>query len=239
MHDEKDPIGRAISEYYFLHDNTPIVVQSMLIEDEEMPPDYFFRDLNEMPLLEKTALKQCKGSVLDIGAGAGCHTLVLQERGLEVCALELSESCCRVMKARGVKRVINKDIFQYSEEKYDTLLLLMNGIGIAGSPEGLLELLLHLKTLMKPGGKILLDSSDLIYLYEQPDGSILFDLNSDAYYGVVDYCLQYKKITGEPFSWLFADQTLLADTAELAGLKAHILEYGPHYDYLAEIIVAQ
>jgi len=229
----------AVSEFFFKHDNTPIVVQSKLIEDEEMPPDYFFRGYSEMPLLEKTALKRCRGSVLDIGAGAGSHALILQERGMEVCALEISGSCCQVMEARGLRKVVHRDVFQYSEEKYDTLLLLMNGIGIAGSPDGLLRLLLHLKSLMKPGGKILLDSSDLVYLYEQPDGSILFDLNSDAYYGVVDYRLRYKDVEGDPFSWLFADQGLLSDTAELAGLKTRILEYGPHYDYLAEIYFDQ
>jgi 2-polyprenyl-3-methyl-5-hydroxy-6-metoxy-1,4-benzoquinol methylase len=230
-----DPIGLAVSNYYHYQDNSPIVVRSPMIEDELLPPEYFFREYSEMPLLERTALKKCKGSVLDVGACAGCHSLYLQEKGFDVTAMDVSALCCNVMQSRGVKKVLNRDIFDFDGTTIDTIILLMNGIGIAGNPDKLTVFLKKLKSLLNPGGQIIIDSSDLIYLYEQSDGTVLLNLNSAQYYGVIDYQLFYNNKEAQAFQWLFADQGLLSDTAELAGLKTRILEYGPHYDYLAEL----
>jgi methylase of polypeptide subunit release factors len=232
---ENDPLGQAIYNYEHFKDNTPVNVQSTIVEDEELPPDYFFRKLNDMPLLERIALKRCRGNILDIGAGAGCHSLCLQKAGHNVTALDVSQLCCETMEKRGVKKVINSSILSLTGQRFDTLLLLMNGIGIAKNLDGLKELLEHLKNLLEPGGSILLDSSDLIFLYKEEDGSVLFDINSAKYYGEIDYQVKYKNITGETFSWLFADNVILFEIAEQAGFKSKLIEYGPHYDYLAEL----
>lgn len=232
-----DPIGQAISNYFYLNDNTPIIVSSSVVDDEELPPEYFFRNYKNMPMLERLALKRSKGKILDVGAGAGSHSLWLQKEGHDVSALEISALCCEVMKNRGIKEVFNSDILLYTGNQFDTILLLMNGIGIAGTPSGLINLLMHLKKLLNQGGKILLDSSDLIYLYEQDDGSFMLDINAETYYGEIDYQLNYKQITGKPFSWLFADHVFLSDIAESCGYKTKIIEYGPHYDYLAELTI--
>jgi len=232
---EYDPIGQAVSNFYFNQDNTPISVYSQVVEDEQLPPDYFFRTFNDMPRLERIALKQCEGKILDVGAGAGCHSLYLQNKNFDVTALEFSQLCCNVLHKRGIKQVINSDILSYSQEKFDTIILLMNGIGIAGSLDGLKILLSHLKLLLKKDGKILLDSSDLMYLFEDEDGSFVLDINSENYYGQIDYNLEYKGIKGNPYSWLFADSVILNEIAELAGFRTKLIEYGPHYDYLAEL----
>lgn len=232
-----DPIGQAISNYFYSNDNTPIIVSSSVVDDEELPPEYFFRNYKNMPMLERLALKSCKGKILDVGAGAGSHTIWLQTKGFNVSALEISALCCKVMKNRGIKEVINSDILHYSDKHFDTILLLMNGIGIAGTPNGLIDLLNHLKKMLNQGGKILLDSSDLIYLYEQDDGSFMLNINAETYYGEIDYQLSYKHIIGKPFSWLFADHVFLSDIAESCGYKTKIIEYGPHYDYLAELTI--
>lgn len=232
-----DPIGQAISNYFYNKDNTPINVASTVVEDEELPPDYFFRSHNDMPMLERLALKNCTGKILDVGAGAGCHSLYLQQQNKQVTALEISELCCKILKEQGLTRVVNSDILSYNQAKYDTILLLMNGIGIAKNISGLEELLIHLKKLLNPGGKILLDSSDLMYLYQEEDGSLLFDINANNYYGEIEYLLTYKNIVGQPFSWLFVDHVILSETAANIGLKSRVIEYGPHYDYLAELTV--
>ena len=230
-----DPIGQAVSNYFYHNDNTPVTVASTMVEDEQLPPDYFFRGHNDMPLLERIALKRANGKILDVGAGAGCHSIYLQKQNKIVTALEISELCCKVMKDQGINHVVNSDILSFSNQKFDTILLLMNGIGIAGSVQGLENLLLHLKGLLNTNGKILLDSSDLIYLYEQEDGSFLVDINAENYYGEINYLLTYKEISGQPFSWLFADHVILSEIAEQCGFKTKLLEYGPHYDYLAEL----
>jgi SAM-dependent methyltransferase len=232
---ELDPLGQAIYNYSFYNDNTPVEVQSTVVEDEELPPDYFFRKYNDMPRLERIALKRCSGKILDIGAGAGCHSIYLQKAGKDVTALEISQRCCEVLAKRGIKKLVNNDILSLTNQRFDTLLLLMNGIGIAQNLNGLKNFLVHLKSLLEPGGSIILDSSDLIYLYQEEDGSVLFDINSAKYYGEIEYQIKYKDITGETFSWLFADNVILFEIAEQAGFKSKIIEYGPHYDYLAEL----
>lgn len=232
---KSDPLGQAIYNYSFLNDNTPIKVLSQVVEDEELPPDYFFRSYNEMPRLERIALKQTRGKVLDIGAGAGCHSLYLQKSGKDVTALEISELCCNVLEKRGITKIANTDILSFSGERFDTILMLMNGLGVAKNISGLKELLSHLKNLMPPNGKILVDSSDLIYLFEEENGSFLLDINSKNYYGEIEYQLKYKNIIGETYSWLFADNVILFEIAEELGYQTKIIDFGPHYDYLAEL----
>jgi hypothetical protein len=232
---KSDPMGQAIYNYAFSNDNTPINVLSQVVEDEELPPDYFFRNFNEMPQLERIALKMSKGKILDIGAGAGCHSVYLQKSGKDVTALEVSQLCCNVLNNRGIKKIINSDILSFSDERFNTLLLLMNGIGISKNISGLRELLTHLKNLLLPNGSILVDSSDLIYLYQEENGSFLIDINAKKYYGEIEYQLKYKNIIGESYSWLFADNVILFEIAEELGYQAKIVDYGPHYDYLAEL----
>lgn len=231
-----DPIGNAVIAFYTSNDSTSIEIISSAFDRDELQPDYFFRNYDEMPKLEQIALRISEGKILDIGAGAGAHSLFLQEKGFDITALEMSSLCCAVMQKRGVEKVINEDIFSYTNSnKFDTILLLMNGIGIAGTPKGLEQLLKKIKNVLTPSGQILLDSSDLIYLYEQENGSVLFDINAETYYGQIDFLLRYKNIEGEPFNWLYADQVLLSDLASTVGLKTEIIEYGEHYDYLAKL----
>jgi SAM-dependent methyltransferase len=235
LNPKDDPLGQAIYNYYTKKDNSSVTVYSKVVEDEELPPEYFFRNFDDMPMLERIALKKCKGKVLDVGAGAGCHSLYLQSQKKHVTALEASGLCCEIMKMQGIKHVVHSDIINFNGDGFDTILLLMNGVGIAGTIQGLSSLLSHLKSLLNEGGKILLDSSDLIYLFEQEDGSFVLDINAENYYGEIDYQLSYKKIIGQSFSWLFADSVILQDVAAQCGLKTKIIEYGPHYDYLAEL----
>ena len=205
-----DPMGAAIRDYQNKGKASRLRVLSSMFDEDEMPVAHLFRTFNQMPRLEQKALSMAKGRVLDIGAGAGCHALALQERGLEVKAIDISPLSCEVMKERGVKDVECVNLFnQQLQGKYDTLLLLMNGTGIAGKLNRLSMLLNRLKELLAEGGQILIDSSDLKYIYENEDGSMDIDLNA-PYYGEVDYQMQYKNIKGEPFDWLYTDPMLLA-----------------------------
>lgn len=175
------------------------------------------------------------GKVLDIGAGAGCHALALQERGMDVKAIDISPLSCEVMKERGIKDVECVNLFcKQLQGKYDTLLLLMNGTGIAGKLSQLPALLNRLKELLSEEGQILIDSSDLKYIYENEDGSMDIDLNAQ-YYGEVDYQMQYRDIKGEPFDWLYTDPMLLASVSKQCRLQCQIMEQGEHYDYLAKL----
>ena len=230
-----DPMGAAIRDYQNKGKASRLRVLSSMFDEDEMPVAHLFRTFNQMPRLEQKALSMAKGRVLDIGAGAGCHALALQERGLEVKAIDISPLSCEVMKERGVKNAECVNLFNPQlQGKYDTLLLLMNGTGIAGKLNRLSMLLNRLKELLAEGGQILIDSSDLKYIYENEDGSMDIDLNA-PYYGEVDYQMQYKNVKGEPFDWLYTDPMLLASISKQCGLNCEIVEEGENYDFLARL----
>jgi SAM-dependent methyltransferase len=230
-----DPIGRAVFDFHFRSVDQPIIVHSDDFDDDYIEPSYLFRSYRKMPALEKKAMSLCSGKILDIGACAGPHSVHLQEKGFEVTSLETSALCCEVLKDRKLQKVINQDIFKFNNQKFDTILMLMNGTGIAGSLNGLEVLLHHLKTLLNPGGQILIDSSDLIYLFEQEDGSALIDISADKYYGELTFQTEYKNWISKPFSWLYVDRYNLENAIEKNGLKMNKIFKGQHYDYLAQI----
>ena len=230
-----DPMGAAIRDYHLRGKAARLRVMSSMFDEDEMPVDHLFRTFDNMPHIEQKALNMAYGKVLDIGAGAGCHALALQERGMDVKAIDISPLSCEVMKERGIKDVECVNLFcKQLQGKYDTLLLLMNGTGIAGKLSQLPALLNRLKELLSEEGQILIDSSDLKDIYENEDGSMDIDLNA-PYYGEVDYQMQYRDIKGEPFDWLYTDPMLLASVSKQCRLQCQIMEQGEHYDYLAKL----
>ncbi len=231
----KDPIGLAIYDFHFKKHAEPIVVNSNYTEDEVLDPAWFFRSYEEMPPLEKKALELCRGKILDIGAGAGCHALYLQENGFEVVALEKSALAVEVLKAQRVRQILQKDILELEEGSFDTLLLLMNGIGMAGTLEKLTSFLEHLKNLLSPEGQILVNSADISYLFGEDDGSVWIDLSNEKYFGEMIYELKYRKARSDKFFWLFVDYDTLSETAASAGFSCEMIMEGSHNDYLARL----
>ena len=232
---EKDPLGRALLDFQAGKPTPDIWVGSDLAEDDYYEVAYYFRAEAEMPTWEQNALAHCAGEVLDIGAGSGCHSLVLQDRGVTVTALDNSPGAIEVMKARGVQSVIESDIFSYQGKTYDTLLMLMNGLGIVGSFDGLREFLDQIPKWLRPGGQIILDSSDLAYLLE--DNFVLEEmLNRENAFGEVLFQLCYKEICSDPFPWLYTDADTLASIAHSKGFSCEILAQGDHYEYVAKLM---
>ncbi len=232
-----DAMGAAISDFHKNGRAKKLRVCSSLFDEDEIPVPYLFRSFEEMPPLERRAIELARGRVLDLGAGAGCHSLELQRRGLEVTAMDISPLGCEVMSERGVRRVECRDVMDSAwTDCFDTILLLMNGIGMAGTLAGLPALLARLKELLADGGQIIADSSDLKYVFEDEDGELDVDF-SDRYYGEVDYRMIYRSTAGEPFFWLYVDFPLLQATARTVGLDCELVAEGEHYDYLARLAV--
>lgn len=233
-----DPMGRAILDYLNRQAKHPLIVSSSLFEDDEMPVSHLFRTEAEMPPLERQALGLCRGRVLDVGAGAGCHSLALQERGFDVTAIDLSPLSVEAMRQRGVHHAVAADFLRDDSfgSGFDTILFLMNGLGIAGTADRLPRLLQRAASLLNPGGFILADSSDLRYVFEDEDGHFS-PADLDHYYGEVDYQMRYGPVKGPRFDWLYADPDLLTRTAHDCGLSAEVTGRGLHYDYLAKISV--
>ena len=232
-----DPMGAAIYDFHKNGKADTLVVRSSMFDDDEIPVADLFRDFADMPALERAALQLAGGRILDVGAGAGCHSLALMQMGKEAVAIDISLLSVQVMKERGVD-ARHVDFYDPGfTEKFDSILMLMNGTGIMGNLCNVRPFFAALKRLLNPGGKVYIDSSDLRYLYEEEDGSLMIDLAGD-YYGQLDYQMQYKDVEGEPFDWLYLDFNTLAYYAEENGFKAEILAEGEHYDYLAGLTLA-
>lgn len=231
-----DPMGAAIRDFYETGKAARLRVFATGFDEDELPVATLFRKEDDMPMLEKQALSLCKGHVLDVGAGAGCHSLALQAKGMQVTAIDISPNSVEVMRQRGVKVALESDLYdECFMGQYDTVLMLMNGSGIIGRLEGMSKFFHRMKQLLAPEGFILMDSSDLRYIFENEDGSLDIDLN-DGYYGEMNYRMQYKGIKGEPFDWLYVDFSTLSYYAEQNGFVAELVAEGEHYDYLARLM---
>ena len=227
-----DPMGAAIYDFHKNGKAGKLIVRSSMFEDDEIPVKDLFRTFEEMPYLEKFALQAASGAILDVGAGSGCHSLVLKDMGKAPVAIDISPLSVEVMRARGLDaRCI--DFFNTDfTAKFDTILMLMNGSGIIGKLENMGAFFSKMKQLLNPGGCIYMDSSDLRYLFEDEDGSFLVDL-AGGYYGEIDFQMQYKQVKGEPFDWLYVDFQTLSYYATENGFQAELIKEGEHYDYLA------
>ncbi|MCB7480955.1 class I SAM-dependent methyltransferase [Christiangramia sediminis] len=234
MDKNKDIFGIALKAFYEENDKTAINVHSPDFDDDIIPVEYLFRDFEEMPKVEQTALKRCKGKVLDVGCGAGSHALYLQKnKDLQIHAIDTSQGAVEIAKKRGVESVTHQDFFHIENEKFDTILMLMNGSGIIEKLENLENFFQHSKSLLNEGGKILMDSSDLIYLYEDEI------IDPDKYYGEFEYSVSYKEFKADSFNWLYIDPELLMKYAEANGFQCEILEEGENHDYLAALRLKQ
>lgn len=230
---KKDPMGTAISDYYHHGKAAKLRVYSSQFDEDEIPVSQLFRTYKEMPPLEQRALQLAKGKILDCGAGSGCHALALQDMDKEVQAIDISPLSVEVMQQRGVKQAFQINLFDKNYlEKFDTILMLMNGSGIIGKLERMPIFFQKMKQLLNPDGCIYMDSSDLRYLFEEEDGSFLIDLAGD-YYGEIDFQMQYKQVKGDAFDWLYVDFHTLSHYANENGFTAELIAEGDHYDYLA------
>ncbi len=227
-------MGKAALDYMQGKRNIKIKVHSNIAEDDFIPVDYLFRSHKQMPEIEQKALIHCKGKVLDVGAGVGSHALYLQQKGSDVVCIDTSKGCLEAAKQRGIKNYYQVDLFDFNtDHKYDTILLMMNGIGLVGTIDRLNTFFQKAKDLLAPGGQILLDSSDLRYLYIDED-SYLIPIG-EKYYGEIIYTTEYDNIKSKPFPWLFIDENLLAEKARENSFSFEKLADGPHYDYLGRL----
>jgi SAM-dependent methyltransferase len=231
----KDLFGKAILDYQTNNSPEDLITETSISEADEMSIAYLFRSYDEMPELEQKALQLAKGKTLDVGCGAGSHSLYLQnERNIDVTSIDISENAVKACTLRGLKNVKVQDILKLENEKFDTILLLMNGTGIFGTLKDTTKYLQKLKSLLNPNGQILIDSSDIIYMFDDDEDGGKW-IPSNGYYGELTFKITYKKQTEEEFPWLYLDYNTLQNAAFANGLRCEMILEGEHYDYLAKL----
>ena len=231
----KDLFGKAILDYQTNNSPEDLITETSISEADEMSVAYLFRSYAEMPKLEQKALQLANGNVLDVGCGAGSHALYLQEKGIDVTAIDISANAIKACELRGLKNAKVQDIMQLEGDKFDTILLLMNGAGMCGKLKNIPNFLQKLKALLTDEGQILVDSSDIIYMFdEDEDGGKWIPTDVD-YYGEVVFDIAYKGEKEAYFDWMYIDYNTLQNAAVANGLKCELILEGEHFDYLAKI----
>lgn len=233
----KDLFGKAILDFQTNNSPEDLMTETSISEADEMSVAYLFRSYNEMPQLEQRALQLAKGKVLDVGCGAGSHSLNLQnDRNLDVFSIDISPNAIRACTLRGLKKAKVQDIMTLENEKFDTILLLMNGTGIFGTLKETPHYLQKLKSLLNPDGQILIDSSDIIYMFDDDEDGGKWIIG-DGYYGELTFTVSYKNETEDPFPWLYLDFNTLKNAAFANGLQCELILEGEQYDYLARLSI--
>ena len=233
----KDLFGKAILDYQTNSSPENIITSTSISEEDEMEVAYLFRSFDKMPALEQKALQLAKGKTLDVGCGAGSHSLYLQnDRKIAVHSIDISKNAIQACSLRGLKNAQAIDVLDLENEKYDTILLLMNGTGIFETLEKTTIYLQKLKSLLNPNGQILIDSSDIIYMFDEDEDGGKW-IPSENYYGELTFSLQYKKEKEVDFPWLYMDYNTLQNAAFANGLQCQLVLEGDHFDYLAQLTI--
>jgi SAM-dependent methyltransferase len=233
----KDLFGKAILDYHTNNAPEDLITETTISEADEMPVAYLFRSYDAMPIIEQKALQLAKGKVLDVGCGAGSHSLTLQnDRDLNVFSIDISPNAIKTCQLRGLKNAKVQNLMKVENEKFDTILLLMNGTGIFETLKKTTLYLQKLKSLLNPDGQILIDSSDIIYMFDEAEDGSRW-ITGTGYYGELTFTISYKNETEVPIPWLYLDYNSLQNAAHSNGLDCELILEGEHFDYLAKLSI--
>lgn len=231
----KDLFGKAILDYQINNAPEDLITETSISEADEMSVAYLFRTFDEMPKIEQRALSLANGKILDVGCGAGSHSLHLQEKGFDVTSIDISANAIKACELRGLKNVKVQDLMDVENQKFDTILLLMNGTGIFGKLNNVQKYLRKLKSLLNENGQILIDSSDIIYMFDEDEDGGKWIPSENDYYGEVIFNISYKGEDETAFDWLYLDYNTLQNAAVANGLQCEFILEGEHFDYLARL----
>ena len=230
-----DLFGKAMLDFHTNNSPSALITETNISEQDEMSVAYLFRSYTEMPILEQKALQLSNGKILDVGCGAGSHGLYLQnEKNLQVTAIDISENAIKTCQLRGLNNAKVQNILDLENQNFDTILLLMNGTGIFGTLNEIPKFFQKLKRLLNPNGQILIDSSDIIYMFDDNEEGGKW-IPGDKYYGELTFTISYKNQTETPFPWLYLDYNTLQNAAFANGLRCELIMEGEHFDYLAKL----
>jgi SAM-dependent methyltransferase len=231
------PLGQALLDYHRGFTEARITVHTDLWHDESTPVEEFYRPEDQpLPEVDTVALDNCRGRTLDFGAGAGRHALELQKRGHEVTAVDIAHDAVAVCRDRGVKDVRCGHLASVTGERFETIVLLMHGIGLVGTLDRLAGFLQSLRGHLDDDGEVIFDSADLgLVIPEYFDDGLERWRSGRPYPGEIEYRLTYGELLGDPYPWLFVDPITLADHSRKAGFSTEVIARGERGAFLARL----
>lgn len=231
-----EPFGRALLAYSGGDSRAEVVVRRDDGTEATIPAALFFREESGFTELERTATGLCRGSVLDIGAGAGSLSAVLQRRGHPVTAIDISPEAIAVARGRGVVVVHCADVFDFEGGPFDTLLMMGHGIGMVETLGGLRRFLARAHSLLAVAGQLIVDSLD-VRVTNDPANLAYHEANRIAgrYVGEVRMQFDFHGRKGPYCSWLQVDSETLRGLSEQAGWECEVVRRGENGNYLARL----
>ena len=178
--------------------------------------------------------------MLDVGAGTGLHSLVLQQNGLWVTAIDISPEAVEIMAHRGVRDVHCANLFEYQGGPFGTVLMMGQGIGMVETLAGLDRFLARARGWLSGEGQVLLDSLD-VGVTDDPKNLAYQEASRRAgrYIGEVRMHLEYQGQKGAPSGWLQVDAGTLKRQAARAGWNCEVILTAAGGDYLARLTIGR
>jgi SAM-dependent methyltransferase len=225
-----EPHQAAMGAYH-RGDRDAVIVVYDDFERDEVPISYFFRSPEQFPSVERRAIELCRGRVLDVGAGSGCHSIALQDQGFEVTAIEVLPDLVDILRERGVQDARMATWMDVDAGQFDTVFMMMNGLGLTETLAGLRGFLLDVRRLVRPGGQILADSTDVrVRMDPEAARSGALERPDGRYIGELHFQLEFQGKKGPPFGQLYVDPETLGRYAAESGWQCEIVvppdEYG-------------
>ena len=233
--DHQDAFGHGVYDYFSGQvDTAEIIERDDGYIDTSGGPNAYFWEYKNWPLVEKKAMRFARGKVLDIGSGAGRHSLYLQAKGLDVLAIDNSPLAVEVCKLRGLKNAQVVPINQINSRLgiFDTVLMLGNNFGLFGSFSGAKRLLKRLIKITSENGRIIAQSNNM-YRTKDPAHLSYQKLNRKRgrMAGQVRIRVRYKKYATPYFDYLMVSKEEMENILEGTGWKVNkfIESDGPVY----------
>jgi len=218
----EDAFGRMLWAYYNGQRVFEIDERDDGYIEASTSPKLYFSDYEDWPQHEKKAMEYVKGRVLDIGCGAGRHSLYLQKKGLDVLGIDNSPLAIKVCKLRGLKKakIMSIEDIDFKPKSFDTIIMMGNNFGLFGSFQKARSLLKRFHKITSDDGLIVAETRDP-YKTDNPAHLEYHELNRKRgrMGGQVRIRVRFEKYATPWFDYLFVSKEEMDEILKGTGWK--------------------
>ena len=218
LKEQQDAMGRAMLDYLTAGEH-PWLIHEVIERDDgyidtTSGPTAYFMEYRRWPITERKALRYARGRILDVGCGAGRHSLYFQGKGHDVVGIDNSPAVIEVCKKRGLKDVRVIPLNKISPELgvFDTILMLGNNFGLFGSKEGARRSLKMMSRMTSLNARIIVSSLD-VYDTDIPEHLQYQEMNrrKGRMSGQIRFRVRYRQCATPWFDYLLVSQPEMMD----------------------------